>query len=115
MLEACVYQLAELLNEHRAATVENVQRRQARTLAEREEEEDSDAENEVGGGGGAGGDRGKDTEGGPDVEDDDIPYNPKNLPLGWDGKVSFRFILVTNRLSKIRETIRLEFECLLLG
>ena len=18
--------------------------------------------------------------------DDDIPYNPKNLPLGWDGK-----------------------------
>ena len=19
-------------------------------------------------------------------EDDDIPYNPKNLPLGWDGK-----------------------------
>ncbi|KAL5971812.1 Splicing factor 3A subunit 3 [Taenia solium] len=86
MLEACVYQLAEILNEHRAATVENVQRRQARTLAEREEEEDSDAENEVGGGGGAGGDRGKDAEGGPDVEDDDIPYNPKNLPLGWDGK-----------------------------
>ncbi len=22
-------------------------------------------------------------------EDDDVPYNPKNLPLGWDGKVSF--------------------------
>lgn len=21
-------------------------------------------------------------------EDDDVPYNPKNLPLGWDGKVS---------------------------
>lgn len=21
-----------------------------------------------------------------DDEDDDIPYNPKNLPLGWDGK-----------------------------
>jgi hypothetical protein len=20
-------------------------------------------------------------------EDDDVPYNPKNLPLGWDGKV----------------------------
>ena len=19
--------------------------------------------------------------------DDDIPYNPKNLPLGWDGKL----------------------------
>ena len=22
-----------------------------------------------------------------DDDDDDIPYNPKNLPLGWDGKV----------------------------
>ena len=21
-----------------------------------------------------------------DDDDDDIPYNPKNLPLGWDGK-----------------------------
>lgn len=20
-------------------------------------------------------------------EDDEVPYNPKNLPLGWDGKV----------------------------
>ena len=20
-------------------------------------------------------------------DEDDIPYNPKNLPLGWDGKV----------------------------
>ena len=24
-----------------------------------------------------------------DDEDNDIPYNPKNLPLGWDGKVRF--------------------------
>ena len=23
-----------------------------------------------------------------DDDDNDIPYNPKNLPLGWDGKVS---------------------------
>lgn len=23
-----------------------------------------------------------------DEEDSDIPYNPKNLPLGWDGKVN---------------------------
>lgn len=22
-----------------------------------------------------------------DDDEDDIPYNPKNLPLGWDGKV----------------------------
>ena len=24
---------------------------------------------------------------GSSEDDDDIPYNPKNLPLGWDGKV----------------------------
>jgi len=80
LLEACVYQLAELISTQRDATVENVQRRQARTLAEREEEEDSDEENDVGGNkGGEGGD-------GDGEEDDDIPYNPKNLPVGWDGK-----------------------------
>ena len=89
MLEACVYQLAEKLSEHRAATIENVQRRQARTLAEREEEGDSDEENEIGGGGGGGGASGKAAAEVPaEAEDDDIPYNPKNLPLGWDGKVS---------------------------
>lgn len=82
MLEACVYQLAEILNDHRAATIENVQRRQARTLAEREEEEDSDAENDVGGGVGAA----NDADANGNAEEDDIPYNPKNLPLGWDGK-----------------------------
>lgn len=77
-----MYQLAELISTQRDATVENVQRRQARTLAEREEEEDSDEENDVGGNkGGEGGD-------GDGEEDDDIPYNPKNLPVGWDGKVS---------------------------
>ena len=26
-----------------------------------------------------------------DDDDEDVPYNPKNLPLGWDGKVSFNF------------------------
>ena len=28
-----------------------------------------------------------------DDDDDDIPYNPKNLPLGWDGKVSVNIIV----------------------
>ena len=42
---------------------------QARTDAEREESEGEVSEEE------------------PEEEnDDDIPYNPKNLPLGWDGK-----------------------------
>lgn len=29
-----------------------------------------------------------------DNDDDDIPYNPKNLPLGWDGKVYRLFVLM---------------------
>ncbi|XP_044742309.1 splicing factor 3A subunit 3 [Chrysoperla carnea] len=68
-LEAQVYRLTELISVQRAATKENVQRKQARTEGERDE---SDAE----------------SSGEESVDDDadDIPHNPKNLPLGWDGK-----------------------------
>lgn len=69
-LEAQVYKLAELLGEQRAATKENVQRKQARTGEER-----GDSEGEASS-------SGSESEG----EDDGVPYNPKNLPLGWDGK-----------------------------
>jgi len=48
-----------------------VTRKQARTAGEKEESEEEDAESES-----------------EEEDDDDIPYNPKNLPLGWDGKVS---------------------------
>lgn len=68
-LEAQAYRLVEILSEQRQATKDNVQRKQARTEGERE---DSDAEV-------------SDDESEED-EDNDIPYNPKNLPLGWDGK-----------------------------
>lgn len=71
VLEAQVYKLAELLSEQRAATRDNAQRKQARTGEERGEESDDED--------GAGGESDEDG-------DDDIPYNPKNLPLGWDGK-----------------------------
>jgi len=68
-MEAQIYRYAELLSEVRNETVENVERKQARTDAEREESEGEISEEE------------------PEEEpDDDIPYNPKNLPLGWDGK-----------------------------
>jgi len=65
------HRLTELLSEQRGATKENVTRKQARTAGEKEESEEEEA--------------GSDSE---DEDDDDIPYNPKNLPLGWDGKVS---------------------------
>ena len=68
-LESQVYRFTELLSEQRAATKENVTRKQARTGEERDESDDE-------------------AEGGESEEDDDdVPYNPKNLPLGWDGKV----------------------------
>uniref|UniRef100_A0A6B2EFZ3 Putative splicing factor 3a subunit 3 n=1 Tax=Phlebotomus kandelakii TaxID=1109342 RepID=A0A6B2EFZ3_9DIPT len=68
-LEAQVYRLADIVSEQRSATKENVQRKQARTEGEREDSdvEASDSDNE-------------------DDDADDVPYNPKNLPLGWDGK-----------------------------
>uniref|UniRef100_A0AAQ4RAV4 Splicing factor 3a, subunit 3 n=1 Tax=Gasterosteus aculeatus aculeatus TaxID=481459 RepID=A0AAQ4RAV4_GASAC len=67
--EAQVYEYVEILGEQRQLTHENVQRKQARTGEEREEEDEeqlSESESED--------------------EDNEIIYNPKNLPLGWDGK-----------------------------
>uniref|UniRef100_A0A671SNL1 Splicing factor 3A subunit 3 n=1 Tax=Sinocyclocheilus anshuiensis TaxID=1608454 RepID=A0A671SNL1_9TELE len=68
-LEAQIYEYVEILGEQRQLTHENVQRKQARTGEERDEEDEeqpSESESED--------------------EDNEIIYNPKNLPLGWDGK-----------------------------
>uniref|UniRef100_A0A8C7J912 Splicing factor 3a, subunit 3 n=1 Tax=Oncorhynchus kisutch TaxID=8019 RepID=A0A8C7J912_ONCKI len=68
-LESQIYEYVEILGEQRQLTHENVQRKQARTGEEREDEEEeqlSESESED--------------------EDNEIIYNPKNLPLGWDGK-----------------------------
>ena len=69
-METQIFRFAELLSEQRAATKENVERKQARTDLERD-----DSDNEL-----------SEEEPEEENEDDDIPYNPKNLPLGWDGK-----------------------------
>ncbi|XP_066146417.1 splicing factor 3A subunit 3 [Euwallacea fornicatus] len=68
-LEGQVYKLSEIVSEQRVATKENVQRKQARTDGERDDSDNEESEDES-----------------PDEADDDVPYNPKNLPLGWDGK-----------------------------
>lgn len=70
-MEANVYRLSEILGIQRSNTIENVQRKQALTPAEREQEEEADIVND-------------DSD---EEEDDGTVYNPKNLPLGWDGKV----------------------------
>ncbi|QQP40752.1 Splicing factor 3A subunit 3like [Caligus rogercresseyi] len=64
-----VYKYADILAETRDATKENVERKQARTEFEREDSDDEMSEDDA-----------------EDNDEDDIPYNPKNLPLGWDGK-----------------------------
>jgi len=68
-LESQVYWFTEVVSEQRASTKENVQRKQARTGEERNESDNENMSDD-------------------DSDDDanDIPYNPKNLPLGWDGK-----------------------------
>jgi splicing factor 3A subunit 3 len=71
-LEAKIYKLSELLSVQRSSTIENVQRKQARTGDEREEDEDEVVNDEE-----------------SEDEDEGVIYNPKNLPLGWDGKVFF--------------------------
>lgn len=66
-----IFRLADLVAAQRAATKENVQRKQARTDGERDDSENDESDDES-----------------PDEGEDDVPYNPKNLPLGWDGKVN---------------------------
>ena len=60
----------ELFGEQRSATKDNVERRLARTAEELQEEEMEETVIS-------------------DDEDDEekVLYNPKNIPLGWDGKV----------------------------
>lgn len=67
-IECQVLRLSELLSAERAATKENIERKQARAAGEEEEEDDVEELYEV------------------EEEDSDVPYNPKNLPLDWDGK-----------------------------
>ena len=73
-LEAQVYRYSELLSEQRSATKDNVERRLARTVEELEGEEGEDEAEEVA------------LSDDSDDDQDTVPYNPKNLPLGWDGK-----------------------------
>lgn len=76
-VEAKVYRLSELLGVQRSNTIENVQRKQALTPGEREQEEEADVID--------------DEE--EDDEEEGTIYNPKNLPLGWDGKVRIQLLL----------------------
>lgn len=68
-----VVRFANVVSGTRTATIENVTRRAARAAGERRDESDDES----------------DASAAPDVDsdDDEVPYNPKNLPLGWDGKV----------------------------
>eukprot|EP00118_Oscarella_pearsei_P025401 m.308124 g.308124 ORF g.308124 m.308124 type:complete len:503 (+) comp43416_c0_seq1:22-1530(+) len=70
--EAQIYFFVEVLADQKKATRDNVERKQARTAGELEEEEEDEEQVPA-----------SDSD---SDEGDAIPYNPKNLPLGWDGK-----------------------------
>jgi splicing factor 3A subunit 3 len=57
--------MSDILSVQRANTIENVQRKQALTPAEREQEEDEVVNDDE-----------------SDEDDEEVIYNPKNLPLG---------------------------------
>lgn len=69
-LESLVVMYGDYYNEHRLATIENVQRKQSRTAEERDESDEDGSDVDL--------DLSNDNQG--------PVYNPKNLPLGWDGK-----------------------------
>ncbi|CAF4901285.1 unnamed protein product [Pieris macdunnoughi] len=71
-LEERAQRFATIVGSTRAATIENVTRRAARAAGERRDESDDDSDTSV--------------VADIDSDDDEVPYNPKNLPLGWDGK-----------------------------
>lgn len=75
MTEACITRYAELLGQVRAETRTNVERKQSRTLEERVEDMAAEAEEEP-----------TPEDAVEDDQQDGAIYNPKNLPLDWDGK-----------------------------
>lgn len=72
-MEAQIHRLVELLGEQRAATLDNVRRKQAKAGEDNDDDEDADG--------------GNISDDDSNHEEDGLIYNPKNLPLGWDGKV----------------------------
>jgi len=82
--EAIVYKLMELLSEERSETRNNVIRKQSMTAEERLNEQklqdDADNLDEQSENGNYG------AEDDDEEEEDEQIYNPKNLPLSWDGK-----------------------------
>merc|ERR1711976_675917 len=72
------YNLVVFLTDYKDDTVENIQRKMARTTDELMEEDDDESDEEI--------EKVDDTIVNYNPNEEEIPYNPKNLPLGWDGK-----------------------------
>lgn len=78
-LEAQIYKLVSLLEEYRKDTLENIRRKQGKTAQELAEEEADDSDEDI--------EEIDETLIGYNNEgEEEIIYNPKNLPLDWDGK-----------------------------
>ena len=83
-IEAQIYKFSEILSIQRSNTIENVQRKQALRPEEREEDDDDVANDEP-----------------SEDEEEEVIYNPKNLPLGWDGKVNIFYYSLNLFMSPI--------------
>jgi len=76
--EAKLYNLVVFLTDYKDDTVENIQRKMARTTDELMEEDDDESDEEI--------EKVDDTIVNYNPNEEEIIYNPKNLPLDWDGK-----------------------------
>ena len=76
--EAKLYNLSLLLSDYITDTYENIQRKMARSGAELMDEDDDESDEEI--------EKIDDTVVNYNPNEEEIIYNPKNLPLDWDGK-----------------------------
>lgn len=76
--EAKLYNLSTLLSDYKTDTYENIQRKMARSGAELMNEESDESDDEI--------EKVDDTVVNYNPNEEEIIYNPKNLPLDWDGK-----------------------------
>jgi len=76
--EARLYNLSTLLGDYKTDTFENIQRKMARSGAELMDEDEDESDEEI--------EKIDDTVVNYNPNEEEIIYNPKNLPLDWDGK-----------------------------
>lgn len=106
--EAVLTALLDQVRPSLEATIKRMERQQGQTLAERETEINEDMY-----GSAVPVSKKRKTEDDDDDEDDDTPvYNPKNVPLDWDGKPIPYWLFKLHGLQHVRSWIVMKLLCL---